>query len=50
MSIVAIGRLTNVFSGGVRGIVQLEILGLVEKELNGKIPLQLYFDLIVGSG
>jgi len=38
------------FSGGVRGIVQLEILRLLERELNGKIPVQFFFDMIVGKG
>ena len=42
--------MANIFSGGARGIIQLEILRLIEKELSGKIPLQLFFDLIVGSG
>jgi hypothetical protein len=53
MSIMAcfiIATMANIFSGGARGIIQLEILRLIEKELSGKIPLQLFFDLIVGSG
>ncbi|ORX97103.1 hypothetical protein BCR34DRAFT_524516 [Clohesyomyces aquaticus] len=37
-------------SGGVRNVIQLEILRLLERELNGKLPIQYFFDLIVGSG
>ncbi|KAF2465550.1 FabD/lysophospholipase-like protein [Lindgomyces ingoldianus] len=37
-------------SGGVRNVIQLEILRLLERELNGKLPIQCFFDLIVGSG
>ncbi|KAE9366741.1 FabD/lysophospholipase-like protein [Stipitochalara longipes BDJ] len=43
-------RMLVLDDGGARGIIQLEILHLIEKELSGKIPLQLLFDLIVGSG
>jgi len=36
-------------SGGVRGIAELEILRLLHRALGGKIPLQEFFDLIVGT-
>ena len=37
-------------SGGVRGIIQLEILRLIEKELDSKILIKVFFDIIVGKG
>lgn len=36
-------------SGGVRGIVELEVLKAIETCLGGKLQLQLFFDLIVGT-
>ena len=36
-------------SGGINGIVELEILRLVQVVLGGKIPLRAFFDLIVGT-
>jgi hypothetical protein len=36
--------------GGIRGIVQLEILRGIEHALGEHIPAQAFFDLIVGSG
>lgn len=36
-------------SGGVRGIMELEVLKAIETELGGKIPIQAFFDLIVGT-
>lgn len=35
--------------GGIRGIVELEILRLLEKELGDLISIQSFFDLIVGT-
>ncbi|KAK6071894.1 hypothetical protein SCUP515_07678 [Seiridium cupressi] len=35
--------------GGIRGIVQLVVLREMEKILGPELPLQLFFDLIVGS-
>lgn len=35
--------------GGIRGIVQLTVLREMEKILGPELPLQLFFDLIVGS-
>ena len=37
-------------SGGIRGIVQLEVLRAIEQALGGRIPVQRLFDLTVGSG
>lgn len=36
-------------SGGIRGIVELEILRLIQKALGAKIRIQDFFDLIVGT-
>jgi hypothetical protein len=36
-------------SGGVRGIIELEVLKALEAELGGKLPIQAFFDLIVGT-
>lgn len=36
-------------SGGVRGVVELEILKHIEKELGGRISVQSFFDLVVGT-
>ena len=35
--------------GGIRGIVELEILAEIESVLGGNIPIQEFFDLIVGT-
>lgn len=35
--------------GGIRGIVELEVLRAIEKALGGEIPIQAFFDLIVGT-
>lgn len=42
-------RVLTLDGGGVRGIVELEILKQVEKELGGAINIQSFFDLIVGT-
>jgi patatin-like phospholipase/acyl hydrolase len=36
--------------GGVRGIAQLEMLRAIEVQLGGDLPIQAFFDLIVGTG
>lgn len=36
-------------SGGVRSIMQLEILRRIEREIGLDIPIDKYFDLIVGT-
>ena len=35
--------------GGVRGIVELEVLKAIEKELPANIPITSFFELIVGT-
>lgn len=35
--------------GGIRGIVELEVLRAIEQVLGGRIPIQAFFDLIVGT-
>jgi patatin-like phospholipase/acyl hydrolase len=39
----------NLNSGGIRGIVELEVLREIEIYLGGQIPIQAFFDLIVGT-
>lgn len=39
----------SLHSGGIRGIVELEILRLIQKALGANIPIQDFFDLIVGT-
>jgi patatin-like phospholipase/acyl hydrolase len=42
--------LTNgCFSGGIRGIAELEVLQQIEREMGDKLPLQCFFDLVVGT-
>ncbi len=44
-------KLTNsFFSGGIRGIAQIEMLKAIEAALGGDLPIQAFFDLIVGTG
>jgi patatin-like phospholipase/acyl hydrolase len=40
---------TTYIRGGIRGIVELEILQHIQRELGGKLPIQAFFDLIVGT-
>ena len=35
-------------SGGIRGIVEIEILKAIQARL-GKIPIQAFFDLVIGT-
>lgn len=35
--------------GGIRGIVQLATLRKIEAELGGELPIQSFFDLVVGT-
>lgn len=37
-------------SGGIRGIVQLQVLKAIERVLGPKLPIQNFFDLMVGTG
>ena len=41
--------LTNAHSGGMRGIVILEVLRQVQNQIGGQIQFQEFFDLIVGT-
>jgi predicted acylesterase/phospholipase RssA len=43
-------RILCLDGGGIRGIVQLEILHCIEHALGDHIPAQAFFDLIVGTG
>ena len=36
-------------SGGVRGIIELEVLRAIESKLGNSLPIQAFFDLIVGT-
>lgn len=36
-------------SGGIRGIVELEVLRQIERAMGGKIRIQYFFDLIIGT-
>lgn len=42
-------HLTHLRRGGVRGIVELQVLKAIQTVLGTKLPLQLFFDLIVGT-
>ncbi|KAK5133613.1 hypothetical protein LTR08_007561 [Meristemomyces frigidus] len=43
-------RILSLDGGGIRGIVQLEVLRAIEQSLGGYLPVQTFFDLIVGTG
>jgi predicted acylesterase/phospholipase RssA len=43
-------RVLALDGGGIRGVVQLEVLRAIEKALGGYLPIQAFFDLIVGTG
>ncbi|KAI9701837.1 MAG: hypothetical protein M1836_001181 [Candelina mexicana] len=42
-------RILTLDGGGIRGVAELEILRLIEQALGGRIPIQAFFDLIVGT-
>ncbi|KAK8157183.1 hypothetical protein IWX90DRAFT_391173 [Phyllosticta citrichinensis] len=42
-------RVLSLDGGGVRGIIELEVLRQIELALGGKLPIQSFFDLIVGT-
>jgi hypothetical protein len=46
---IAMDHDANLRSGGVRGIIALDVLRAIEQSLGGKIPVQRFFDLIVGT-
>lgn len=43
-------RVLALDGGGIRGIVQLEVLHALEECLGGHVPIQAFFDLMVGTG
>ncbi|KAF2211774.1 hypothetical protein CERZMDRAFT_42792 [Cercospora zeae-maydis SCOH1-5] len=43
-------RVLSLDGGGIRGVVQLEVLRAIEQSLNGHLPVQTFFDLILGTG
>ncbi|CAI6303542.1 unnamed protein product [Periconia digitata] len=43
-------RVLALHNGGVRSIIQIEVLKLIEKEFDGRIPIQSLFDMIIGEG
>jgi hypothetical protein len=43
-------RILSLDGGGIRGIVQLEVLRAIEHVLGCHIPVQAFFDLIIGTG
>ncbi|CAK3752481.1 hypothetical protein DOTSEDRAFT_168601 [Lecanosticta acicola] len=43
-------RILSLDGGGIRGIVQLEVLRAIEQTLASHLPVQSFFDLIVGTG
>lgn len=42
-------RKLTLSSGGIRGIVQLTMLNALEEKINLGIPIQDFFDLIIGT-
>lgn len=43
-------RVLALDGGGIRGVVQLEVLHAIEQCLGGHLPVQHFFDLVVGTG
>ncbi|KAI5359445.1 putative Zinc finger, RING-type, patatin-like phospholipase domain-containing protein [Septoria linicola] len=43
-------RILSLDGGGIRGVVQLEVLRAIEQALGGHLPVQSFFDLIIGTG
>ena len=43
-------RVLSLDGGGIRAVVQLEILRLLEAEWKGLLPIRHFFDLIIGTG
>ena len=43
-------RVLALDGGGIRGVVQLEILRAIERALGKHLPVQVFFDLMVGTG
>lgn len=47
--ILIVSHETNQNRGGIRGIVELEVLKAIERQLPPHIPVGSFFDLIVGT-
>lgn len=43
-------RVLALDGGGIRGVVQLEILRGIEKAIGNRLPVQAFFDLMIGTG
>ncbi|OCK81310.1 hypothetical protein K432DRAFT_425035 [Lepidopterella palustris CBS 459.81] len=43
-------RILCLDDGGVNSMVQVEVLKMLEKEFQGRLPLQCFFDMVVGEG
>ena len=43
-------RVLALDGGGIRGVVQLEVLRAIEQTLGGYLPVQSFFDLMLGTG
>lgn len=43
------GRILALDGGGVKGLIQLEVLAMLEEEIGLDLPLRRFFDLIVGT-
>ncbi|KAF2122021.1 hypothetical protein BDV96DRAFT_640090 [Lophiotrema nucula] len=43
-------RVLALSNGGIRSVVQIEILKLIEKHFQDKIPIGTFFDMIIGEG
>ncbi|KXS99282.1 hypothetical protein AC578_6205 [Pseudocercospora eumusae] len=43
-------RILSLDGGGIRGIVQLEVLRAIEQALGSHLPVQSFFDLMMGTG
>lgn len=41
--------LANRIRGGIRGIIELEVLKAIQEHLPHKIPIRNFFDLVVGT-
>ena len=42
-------RILTISSGGVRALIELEILALIESRIGFGIPIQEFFDLMIGT-
>ncbi|KAH7392786.1 acyl transferase/acyl hydrolase/lysophospholipase [Pyrenochaeta sp. MPI-SDFR-AT-0127] len=42
-------RLLSLDGGGIRGIVELEVLRAIQRQFSDRIPIRAFFDLIIGT-